>query len=74
MVQPKPKTFDQPGAGKQKKKEVQRGTQNELEILALIVVENLNIYNSVMERMRQTKARAGVKPGAQAGNAADSKK
>ena len=42
-------------------KDVNRGTQDEMEILALIVSENLQLRNSVMEKMKQLKTRQNKK-------------
>lgn len=42
-------------------KEVQRGTQDELEILALIIRENPFLMSNVLEKLRQVKYRAGNK-------------
>lgn len=54
------KMFD-PGNGKTKDdKEVNRGTQDELEIMRIIVEQNLSIRQAVLEKIRQTKFRLGL--------------
>jgi hypothetical protein len=43
--------------GTKRQKEVNRGTQDELEILGLIIVANVGLRTIVMDRLRQAKAR-----------------
>lgn len=43
-----------------------RGTQDELEVLRLIVLESTPIRTVVMERLRQVKIRAAYQKGAKA--------
>ena len=46
-----------PEQKKQPLKEANRGTQDELEILAMLVLQNLNMKNIVMDRLRAAKSR-----------------
>ncbi len=41
-------------------KEVNRGTQDEMEIVMMIVAQNLSIKQAVLEKIRQTKYRLGM--------------
>lgn len=41
-------------------KDVNRGTQDEIEIIISIIAENLGIRHAVLEKIRQTKYRLGL--------------
>ena len=40
--------------------EINRGTQDEMEIIMLIISENLSLKQAVLEKVRQTKYRLGL--------------
>ena len=61
-------------AEKKAVKEVNRGTQDEFEIIIQIIEKNLSIKFAVLEKIRQTKYRLGINKKEQPSSSDDVKK